>query len=175
VTDLEFLSLLNAIDFPRLYWELCDRFPLLRPGLERPSGWKEAILAAFQEMGVKPRYDPDERCFIFEEEEIGGFNWDGALFMQRNGVELTFGGQAQDAHLGTVLAVLAYDAKRLADPTFKRDRFAGPPPYPRPACNGDLATLKEIVKEFVSLVRLVKDAIRRQEGKKGESEQTRAE
>jgi len=175
VTDLEFLSLLNAVDFPRLYWELCDRFPLLRPGLERPSGWKETIIAAFHEMGIDPRYEPYERCFIFEEEQIGGFSWDGTFCMQRNGVELIFSGQSQDAHLGTVLAVLAYDAKRLADPTFKRDRFTGPPPYPRPAYNGDLVALKEIVKEFVSLVRLVKDAIRTQEGRKGESGKTRTE
>lgn len=174
MTDLEFLSLLNAVDFPRLYWELCDRFPV-GLGPARPLGWKEAIIAAFQEMGVNPRYERSERYFVFEEEEIGGFTWHGSLFMQRYDVELIFSGQSQDAHLGTVLAVLAYDAKRLADPTFKRDRVTGPPPYPRPAYNGDLAALKGIVREFVSLVRLVKDAIRRQEGKKGESEQARAE
>ena len=41
------------------------------------------------------------------------------------------------------------------------DQFSGPPPCPRPCHNGDPAALKEIVKEFVVLVRLIKDAIRR--------------
>jgi hypothetical protein len=34
----------------------------------------------------------------------------------------------------------------LADPTFERDRFKDPPPYPRPDHNGDASALREIVK-----------------------------
>jgi hypothetical protein len=162
VTELKFLALLNAIEFPRLYWEFCDRFPP-RPGYRTPSGWKETIIAAFQEIGVNPRYDRNDRGFIFEEEQIGTFTWDGMFCMQRNGLELIFSGQSRDQHLGTSLAVLAYDAKRLADPAFKRDQFSGPRPYPKPSYNGELCALKDIVKEFVVLVRLIKDAIRRAE------------
>ena len=121
-------------------------------------------------------YDPGDRLFTCEEERIGDFVWHGAFCKQRkSGVELMFSGRSRDAHLGSNFAVLAYDAKRLADPTFKRERFTGPPPYPRPAYNGDPVALKEIVKEFVGLVRLIKDAIRSQEGKKGKGEQGRAE
>ena len=169
MTDLEFLSLLNTVEFPRLYWELCNRFPT-GVGPARPPGWKEAIMVAFQEMGVNATYEYSERYFICEEEKISGFIWHGSLFMQRYDVELIFSGQSQSTHLGTNLAVLAYDARTMVDPTFKRDRFAGPPLYPRPAYNGNLDDLSGIVREFVSLVRLIKDAIRRQEGKIGENE-----
>jgi hypothetical protein len=163
MTDQDFLSLLNSIDFPRLYWELCDRFPIRPVGLRHP-GWKEAIIAAFTEMSIVPEYDPGDRLFTCEEEQIGDFVWHGALCKTRkSGIELMFSGQSQKIHLGSNFAVLAYDARKLADPTFKRDPFSGPPPYPRPADNSDPIELKEIVKEFVILVRLIKDAIRRKE------------
>jgi len=163
MTDQDFLSLLNSIDFPRRYWELCDRFPIraIRP---QKSGWKEAILAAFGEMAIVPEYYPEDRLFTCEDEQIGDFVWHGALCKTRqSGIELMFGGQSRDRHLGSNLAVLAYDAKRLADPTFERNPFSGPPPYPRPADNNDPVELKEVVKEFVVLVRLIKDAIRREQ------------
>jgi hypothetical protein len=160
MTDQDFLSLLNSIDFPRRYWELCDRFPIRAISM-RESGWKEAILAAFREMGIVPQYDASDRLFTCEEEKIGDFVWHGAFCKTRkSGLELMFSGESGNAHLGSNFAVLAYDAKRLADPTFERDRFTGPPPYPRPADNHDLVELKEVVKEFVVLVRMVKDAIR---------------
>jgi hypothetical protein len=74
-----------------------------------------------------------------------------------------FDGQAKNARVGSNFAVLAYDAKRLADPSFERHRFAGPPPYPRPDHNGDPDALKAIVKEFVVLVCEIKEAIRARE------------
>jgi hypothetical protein len=165
MTDREFLSLLNSIDFPRRYWELCNRYPI-RAHSSRESGWREAIFAAFQEMGVVPKYDSRDHSFACEEEQIGHYVWSG-LFCKtrRSGLDLMFSGQSGESHIGSNFAVLAYDAKRLADPTFERDRFAGPPPYPRPADNGDLGELKEVVKEFVILVRLIKNAIR--EGQTG--------
>jgi hypothetical protein len=160
MTDNEFLSLLNTIDFPRVYWELCDRFPL-RPGRPPNPHWREAVSAAFREMGIVPRYNSSEQLFTCEDEQIGNYVWSAALWQQRHGgLELTFGGQSGRTHVGTSLAVMAYEARRLADPTFKRDQFTGTPPYPRPAHNADLAALRKIVKEFVSLVRLMKDAIR---------------
>ena len=159
MTDVDFLSLLNGIEFPRLYWELCEKFPI-RPDVVGYSGRKEDILAAFREMGIVPRYDSRDRSFVCEEEKIGDFVWHGLFCKQRHGLELMFGGETKDAHLGSNFAVLAYDARQLADPTFQRNPFSGPPPYPRPVHNGDPAALKQIVKEFVVLVRLIKDAIR---------------
>lgn len=156
----EFLSLLNTVDFPRRYWELCERHPI-RACRSLESGWKEAIFVAFHEMGVVPKYDSRDRSFACEEEWIGDYLWSGLFCkMRKSGLELILSGRSGDSRLGSNFAVLAYDAKRLADPTFARDRFAGPPPYPRPADNGDLGELKEVVTEFVILVRLVKDAIR---------------
>jgi hypothetical protein len=160
MSDLDLLSLLNTIEFPRLYWELCDRFPI-RASCGRDSGWKEAILTAFGEVDIVPAYHSNDRSFICEQEQIGDIVWSGVLCKQRYGLELLFGGESKDTHLGSNFAVLAYDAKRLAYPAYMRDRFIGPPPYPRPAYNGDLAALMEIVKEFVALIRLIKDVIRR--------------
>jgi hypothetical protein len=166
MTDQDFLSLLNSIDFPRRYWELCDRYPIRGISMQG-SGWKEAILAAFREMGVVPKYDSRDRSFACEEERIGDYVWSGLFCKTRkSGLELMFSGQSGDSHLGSNLAVLAYDAKRLADPTFTRDRFTGPPPYPRPADNHDLVELKMVVKEFVVLVRLIKDALRNDESQR---------
>lgn len=155
----EFLSLLNTIEFPRRYWELCDRFPI-DPSVVGHTGRKEDILAAFAEMGVTPKYLSKYRAFECEEEQIADFLWRGVFTQQRHGLELSFGGGANGKGVGSNFAVMAYDAKQLADPSFKRDQFTGPPPYPRPNHNGDTEALKTIVKEFVVLVRAIKDAIR---------------
>jgi hypothetical protein len=166
MTDQDFLSLLNSIDFPRRYWELCECFPIRAEG-KRESGWKETIISAFREMDVVPEYDPRDHSFACEEERIGDHVWQGLFCKTRkSGLEMSFGGESKDGHVGSNFAVLAYDAKRLADPTFKLEQFSGPPPYPRPAWNGDPVALKEIVKEFVILVRLIKDSIRRKEADK---------
>jgi hypothetical protein len=162
MTESEFLFLLNSIDFPSRYWELCDRFPI-EPAIVGHSGRKEDILAAFQEMGITPRYDSRDRSFVCEEEKIGEFNWSGVFCKQRNGLELLFGGVQNDARIGSNFAVLAYDAKKLTDVTFERSPFSGPPPYPRPNHNGDANALRAIVKEFVVLVRQIKEAIRARE------------
>jgi hypothetical protein len=159
MTDQEFLSLLNTIEFPRRYWELCDRFPI-DPSVVGHTGRKEDILTAFAEMGVTPKYTSKYRTFECEEEQIGDFLWRGVFMQQRHGLELSFGGGSNGKGVGSNFAVMAYDAKQLADPSFKRDRFSGPPPYPRPDHNGDPEALKTIVKEFVVLVRAIKDAIR---------------
>jgi hypothetical protein len=158
MTEPEFLALLNSIDFPRLYWELCDRFPV-RAGTDS-RGRKEDVVTAFREIGIIPRCD--RQTFTIEEENIGDFVWSGVFVMQRHGLDLRFEGAAGSQYLGSNFAVLAYDAKKLADPAFERDRFCGPPPYPRPDHNGDPAALKEIVKQFVELVRLIKNKLRAQ-------------
>jgi hypothetical protein len=157
--DQEFLSLLNAIDFPRRYWELCDRFPI-DPSVAGHTGRKEDILAAFAEMGVTPKYTSKFRTFECEEEQIGDFLWRGVFTQQRHGLELSFGGESNGVPVGSNFAVMAYNAKQMADPSYKRDPFSGPPPYPRPNHNGVPEALKAIVKEFVILVRAIKDAIR---------------
>jgi hypothetical protein len=158
MTETDFLSLLNGIDFPRRYWELCDRFPV-RPTGQANLGRKEDILAAFAEADIKPRYR--DRSFEFEEELISDFTWLGVFVKQRSGIELMIGGESTYARIGSNFAVLAYDARRLADPKFERDCFKGPPPYPRPDHNGDPTALREIVKQHVSLVRMIKDVLRR--------------
>ena len=159
MTDQDILSLLNTIDFPRRYWELCDRFPIDASVIGH-TGRKEDILAAFAEMGIAPTYNSKFRTFACEEEQIGYFVWRGVFTKQRSGLELSFGGGLNGVGVGSNFAVMAYDAKQLADPSFKRDQFSGPPPYPRPDHNGDPEALKVIVKEFVILVRAIKDAIR---------------
>lgn len=95
-----------------------------------------------------------------EREVIAGIEWCGTFMKQRNGLELMIDGESDDDRIGSNFAVLAYDAKQLADPSFERDPFTGPPPYPRPDHNGDSTALKAIVKEFVSLLRSIKSAIR---------------
>jgi hypothetical protein len=159
MTDLEFLSLLNTIDFSTRYWELCDRFPI-DPSEDYRTGSKVDILAAFAEMDVSPKYSSTFRTFECEEEQIGDFLWFGVFTQQRHGVELFFGGRTNDKRVGSSFAVMAYKARQLGDSTFKRDRFSGPPPYPRPNHNFDPEALRAIVKEFIVLVRKIKDAIR---------------
>jgi hypothetical protein len=162
MTPTDFLTLLNGIDFPRRYWELCARFKL-DSSVVGFTGRKEDILAAFREMGIIPEYNSRFGTFICEEEQIGDFSWSAVFCKQRHGLELVISGESKESRLGSNFAVLAYDAKRLADPMFERDQFSGPPPYPRPDHNGDPAALREIVKEFVRLVRRMKDAIRLRE------------
>ena len=163
MTEADFLLLLNAIDFSHRYWELCERFPT-HPTGQTNLGTKEDILAAFNEVGINPRYDSRDRSFEFEEERIGDYAWSGVFAKQRHGVELLFGGKSSSGCLGSNFAVLAYDARRAADPTFVRDPFKGPAPYPRPDHNGDANSLSEIVKQHVALVRLIKDALRQRVG-----------
>ncbi len=162
MTETDFLSLLNRIDLPRLYCELCDRIHF-GPSGQANLGRKEDILAAFAEAGVKARYDARDRSFKFEEELIGGLTWSGLFVKQRHGVELMISGKSKDAKVGSNFAVLAYNAKRLADPTFERSAFGGgPPPYPRPDPGGDPAAWREVVMEHVQLVRMIKDELRQQ-------------
>lgn len=161
MTETDFLSLLNRIDFPRLYWELCDRIRL-GPGGQANLGCKEHILAAFAEAGVKARYDSRDRSFEFEDERIGDFTWSGIFVKQRHGVELMISGTSDSARLGSNFAVLAYDAKRLADPGFERSPFGGgPPPYPRPDPGGNPAAMREVITQHVQLVQMIKDELRR--------------
>src|SRR5579862_1742601 len=105
MNDSEFLSLLDTIDFPRRYWDLCERFPI-EPAIRRNSGHKEEILAAFAEMGVTPRYDSRDRSLVCEEEQIGDFVWSGVFCKQRNGLELIFCGKSKDLRIGSNFAVL---------------------------------------------------------------------
>lgn len=159
MTENELLSLLNDIGFSDRYWAFCDRFPIDASGT-RKSGRKEDILAAFNEVGVTPECHALNSSYVCDREIIGGMEWSGVFVKQRSGLELIIDGESQDWRLGSNFAVLAYDAKQLADPSFKRDPFKGPPTYPRPDHNGDSAKLKEIVKEFLALLRAIKSAIR---------------
>src|SRR5262245_29305273 len=99
MSDQELLSLLNTIDFPRRYWELCDRFPL-DPSVVGHTGRKKDILAAFAEMGITPKYTSKFRTFECEEEQIGGYVWRGVFIQQRHGLELSFWGRSNGAGAG---------------------------------------------------------------------------
>lgn len=160
-TQTDLLTVLNAVDFPRLYWEMCDRFPL-HPS-ELKQGTKADFLAAFRDVGITPRYE--SQTFTFEEEEIAGILWSAVFIKQRYGLELRLEGSGGNESLGSNLAVLAYEAKKLADPNYKRDMFNGPPPYPRPDHRGNPIVLRGILDEFVRLIRLIKDELRKQSGK----------
>lgn len=158
MTDNEFLSLLNEIGFPDRYWSLCERFPV-DLSIKGKAGTKKDIVAAFREVDVIPEC-PEANAYFCEREVIGGMEWSATFCKQRSGLELMIDGESKDGCVGSNFAVLAYEAKQLADPLFKRDPFKGPPPYPRPDHNGDAAALKEIIKEFVLIVRSIKSAIR---------------
>lgn len=170
MTETELLALLNEIGFPDRYWALCDRFPV-DPSATGNSGKKKDIVSAFTDVDVVPEF-PANNAYVCERENIAGIEWTGTFCKQRSGLELMIDGESEDCRVGSNFAVLAYDAKQLADSSFKRDPFKGPPPYPRPDHNGDPAALKEIVKEFVLMLRSIKAAIRsRNEGEQsGERE-----
>ncbi len=79
-------------------------------------------------------------------------------------LELSIGGVGPVDTIGSNFAVLAYDAKRHADPAFSRDRFgSGPPPYPRPVHNGNLGSLRDIVSGFLSLLSEVRNSLNTRE------------
>jgi hypothetical protein len=156
----EFLALLNSVEFTDRYWLLCDRFPF-KPGSDFFRGTKKDVIAALEEIGASPKYCKIDRSYRVGEERIGEFLWWGLFVKQRSGgLELMVVGESGDERVGGNFAVLAYEAKRFADPTFSRDRFKGPPPYPRPHYNGNTDELRAIAKEFVHLFSAVKDAVR---------------
>jgi hypothetical protein len=158
----DFLLLLASINFSRRYWDLCERFPS-KSITSASAGRKDDIVAAFTSMGITPRYDSRGPSFTFEEEKIGGFLWVSTFVKQGRSAELIFFGKYNGSTIGSNFAVMAYDSKRFADPSFQLDRFNGPPRYPRPVHNGDRLAICEIVKEHVLLTREIKGAIRRRD------------
>ena len=151
-----FLEVLNSIDFSRLYWEFCDRFPY-KPGLS-VSADEEEIEAVFKELRCDYVFDSRDRSFTVEEELIGDTTWHAVMTGR---IEMLIAGRSPASQLGSNFADLAYEAKRKADPTFKRDPFKGPPPYPRPCWDADPVSLREIVSQFLKLVRLIKNELRK--------------
>jgi hypothetical protein len=154
----EFLGVLNSMDFTTRYWDLCDRFPF-KPDSDSLRGTKKDVLIALTEAGATPRYCSADRSYRVDEEQIGDLLWWGLFVKQRSGLELLIVGEGSGQRAGGNFAVLAYEARRHADPTFSRDRFKGPPPYPRPV-HGNPEDLRRIATEFVRLLRLIKTALR---------------
>jgi len=97
----------------------------------------------------------------FENETIAGVRWSALIVRQKSIIECMFAGKAGGRLVGSNFAVLAYEARQAADPTFKRESFKVPARYPRPHHRGSPDNLKEIVVQEVALVRLIKDEIRR--------------
>ena len=70
-----------------------------------------------------------------------------SLFLQRHGIELTFGCKEGEESYGTNLAVLAHNIMSTYDSS-----NIPVPQCPRPDFNGDLNELHEIIIEFVRLI-----------------------
>jgi hypothetical protein len=157
MTTEDFLHVLAALDFPAKYWALCERFPSV-PGSSF-AGTKQEVLAAFQAAGVAARYDSRDRSYEVEAETIDFVQWSALFAKQRSGPEFMISGVGPEGRVGSNFAVLAYDAKRMEDPTFMRSPFSGPPPYPRPAVSNSVQ-LSALLQEFIGLVREIKGALR---------------
>jgi len=153
MTQQEFLRLLLSIDFPAKYWALCDRYP--RNPQSSYRGQKAEVIAAFEELDAKPRYDSRDRSYEVETEVIAGLEWSALFVIQRSGPELMMSAAGPSGTIGSNFAVLAYDAKVLEAPTFSRSPFSGAAPYPRP----DVASpdaLRSLIRDFILLVREIK-------------------
>lgn len=157
MTHEDLLRLLVQSEFPSKYWAWCDRHPL-RPG-SLYEGLKEDVLAAFRGLGIEPKYDRRDRSYVIEPETIDSTLWEALFVKQRSGLEFMFSGTGPSGRVGSNLAVLAYDAKRLEDPAFSRSPFSGPPPYPKPSA-ASREELETILGEFVDLVHELKHALR---------------
>jgi hypothetical protein len=151
------LRILLSIDFPEKYWDLCDRHSSSAENAY--SGQKAEIVSLFRALNVEPRYDARDRSYVIETEKIGKVEWSALFAKQRAAQELMIAGVGPSGRIGSNFAVLAYEAKRLADPSFTRSPFSGPPPYPRPQVANAVA-LESLIQEFVMLVRQIKVALR---------------
>lgn len=166
MTGEDLLDALNSVAFADRYWELCDRHPLaLGHGPVSRSFTKRELADALQQAGLQGAYDSRDRTFSIDLGNLCGRRWTGVFAASRRGsVELMIDGSADDGTIGSNFAVLAYAAKQRADPSFSRDSFGkGPPPYPRPEHNGDLASLQGIAAGFVELLELARTAIAKRE------------
>lgn len=130
MTSEAFLKILVSIDFSEKYWALCDRYSSDFTNLY--NGQKTDVLAAFRALNIEARYDGRDRPYAFEVGKIGEIEWSALFVKQRYSQELMISGLGPDGRLGSNLAVLAYEAKRVADTSFSRSPFSGPAPYPRP-------------------------------------------
>jgi hypothetical protein len=160
MTQANLIAILSLTRFPEAYWSLCDRHPtLLSANPSRPMK-KQELISAFDSAGTKPRYDARDRSLTLDLGKLDNRAWEGVFSAQRSGfLELALFGKGEHDTIGSNFAVLAYDAKRHADPNFSRDRFNGPPPYPRPAHNGQVHQLVEIVRGFLELLGDAKAAL----------------
>jgi len=157
MTTEALLRVLLSINFPEKYWALCDRYSSSPTVVY--SGQKTEVLAFFRALNVEPRYDARDRSYAVESEKIGGVEWTALFAKQRSSQELILSGVGPNGSVGSNFAVLAFEAKRLEEPSFSRSPFSGLPPYPRPQV-ANAAALEGLVQEFVLLVREIKAALR---------------
>ncbi len=157
MTTEDLLRILLSIDFPEKYWSLCDRYS--SSAASAYNGQKAEVLAFFRALDVESRYDARDRSYVLETEKIGPIEWSALFAKQRAAQELMISGVGPNGRVGSNFAVLAYEAMRLADPSFSRSPFSGPPPYPRPQVV-NAAALEGLIRDFVTLVRQIKAALR---------------
>ena len=157
MTTEDLLRALLSIDFSEKYWALCERYS--SNATSAYSGQKAEILAFFRALGTEPRYEARDRSYVVEVETIGEMEWHALFAKQRSGQELMIAGIGPIGRVGSNFAVLAYEAKRLADANFSRSPFSGPTPYPRPQV-ASAAALEGLINEFVLLVREIKATLR---------------
>ena len=117
------------------------------------------MLAASEAFGIAARYNSRDRSYEVEAETIGSVQWSALFAKQRSGPEFMISGVGAEGRVGSNFAVLAYEAKRLEDPSFTRSPFSGPPPYPRPAVSNSVQ-LAALLQEFIGLVKEIKGSLR---------------
>jgi len=157
MTTEDLLRTLLTIGFPEKYWELCERYS--SAATSSYAGQKAEVLALFRALEVEPRYDARDRSYELPAEKIGELEWTATFAKQRTSQEFLISGVGPNVRVGSNFAVLAYEAKRLASPTFSRSPFSGPPPYPRPQA-ADSAALAGLIREFVALAQDINAALR---------------
>jgi hypothetical protein len=162
MTQADLLALLNCISFSDRYWAICDRYAPDLSKLVPKALSKQALIEAFQPSGVATNYDSRDRSISIDLGAASGRSWSAVFNASGTGLlEFSLVGRNQSGMIGSNFAVLAYDAKRITDPSYTRDRFSkGPPPYPRPSHNGDLTALSAIIEQFIEIVRDISAALR---------------
>ena len=151
-------DILTRSDYPKKYRALCIKFQN-GGNIDGPSLDLQQTVGIFERTGTACKLNRRWRMFVYEEERIGGWDWQGSLVVKRHGMlEPMIEGVDHTAKVGvgSAFLVLASEAGK------KQDRpITIMSPMTRPLFDGKMATMEHMVPDLVKLFRLMKDAIRR--------------